>query len=73
MMIYEPRTNVSVDNGMHTLQGINIFHLISSIFEDYFPFPQVGYVNFQEGIHPCLFSLVDGPITRDTRAECMES
>ena len=31
-----------------TLQGINISPQ-NSIFEDEFPFPQVGYVNFLEG------------------------
>ena len=32
-----------------TLQGINISPL-SGIFEDDFPFPQVGYVSFLEGM-----------------------
>ena len=38
---------------MVTLQGINISHQ-KGTFEDNFPFPQVGYVNFLEGKFPSL-------------------
>ena len=40
---------------MNTLQGINISPQ-NGIFEDDFPFPQVGYVNFLEG--SSLFELL---------------
>ena len=43
----ESPNRIGLDN--NTLQGINISPK-KGIFEDDFPFPQVGYVNFLEGI-----------------------